>query len=127
MCPALLLSTLPYSDAFFTCTFSFDSAGLSLRISIIQNLHMVSSRAISSSLSLPRVRPKECEHFFFSGDAKQTLRDTYNVMRSREHGNSHYNPLSVFLFVFLERTSTSKCIRNLVSSLLVLDRHTQYL
>lgn len=41
--------------------------------------------------------------------------------------STHINPLSVFLFVFLERTSTSKCIRNLVSSLLVLDRHTQYL
>lgn len=69
--------------------FNLDSAGLNLWIYIIQTSIWSVVDILIPPLSLPRVRPKECEHFFFfPGDAKQTLlTDTFNVMRTREHVN----------------------------------------
>lgn len=63
--PALSLSSLHYLTHFLHVHFNFDSAGLNLWIYIIHNFHMVSSRYSLILPLLPRVRPKECEHFFF--------------------------------------------------------------
>lgn len=50
---------------FYTQHFHLDSAGLNLWVYTIKSLHMVSNILSNPSISLPRVRPKECEHFYY--------------------------------------------------------------